>query len=226
MNRHPLYYFFVYSALIIFVLVAGFLIEQLIAQKYRKVMVLVAKHDFPKGTSITDPEEMFETRVISLSDAPPDAVFANEELSGRALTRDIKEGERLLDIDLERPKATGSLGKPAPGRQFIPVLGKTPIDSIQPGSRVDVLEGKRIDVPNPEPKILLRNVLVRAVRPVPKTLEEMLDEKGITHAGWSAFILDITDEEVKALIPSKGIGVEIRATGDIEKADQQAKPSP
>src|SRR6516165_4262856 len=95
MNRHPLYYFFVYFALIIALLVASYLTSQLIAQRSKKVMLVVAKHNYPKGTAITNAEDMFELRDIREADAPSGYLTEVEKLNRMTLNQDIREGEPI-----------------------------------------------------------------------------------------------------------------------------------
>jgi Flp pilus assembly protein CpaB len=102
MKRHPIYHFFVYLALIITVLVAGWLISQLIAARNMKVMVLVAKHYYPKGTAITDPEEFFEFKEFRMSDVPIDAVYFVEQLQNCTLMGDVQEGQAIQFSLLEK----------------------------------------------------------------------------------------------------------------------------
>jgi flagella basal body P-ring formation protein FlgA len=92
------------SILIILCAIAGSLVSELIAERHKKYLILVAKHNYPKGTVITHAEEMFEMRSTPGSELPPLAVFVFEDLQGRSLTRDITAGEPVLLSDLEKTK--------------------------------------------------------------------------------------------------------------------------
>src|SRR5216683_3107413 len=83
-------------------LIGSFLVSQLIAQRKAKVTVVLAKHDYPKGTAIKDPEDMFEKREIPAMECPLYVVLGYQDMGGRTLTRDIRKGELLVTSDLER----------------------------------------------------------------------------------------------------------------------------
>src|SRR6266404_292641 len=85
-------------------LVASYLTSQLIAQKNKRVVLVVAKLDYPKGTIITDPEQMFELREILESDAPPGILTDLEDLQDQTLTNDIRKGEPVQHHYLEETK--------------------------------------------------------------------------------------------------------------------------
>src|SRR5439155_23798932 len=72
-------------------LVSSYLTSQLIAQKNRRVMLVVAKHNYPKGTAISNAEEMFELREIREADAPSGYLTEVEEQNRRILIKDIRE---------------------------------------------------------------------------------------------------------------------------------------
>jgi flagella basal body P-ring formation protein FlgA len=92
------------SILVILCSIAGFLVSELIAQRNKKYLIVVAKRNYPKGTAITNAEEMFEMRSTPGSELPPLAIFFFEDLQGRSLTRDITAGEPILLSDLERTR--------------------------------------------------------------------------------------------------------------------------
>jgi Flp pilus assembly protein CpaB len=104
MSSKAIYNFLIWSALVLFLLIAGFLVTQLILQINAKVMLVVAKHNYPKGTIITNPEEMFETRQFYESDAPQGAISDIEELRNCTLNTDILEGQPVQSFFLERSR--------------------------------------------------------------------------------------------------------------------------
>ncbi|HVH72581.1 MAG TPA: SAF domain-containing protein, partial [Candidatus Dormibacteraeota bacterium] len=92
-----------------------------------KVMLVVAKHDYPQGTAIKDAEDMFEKQEIPASDRPAYAVFDYDDVRGRTLTRDIRKGEFLVESDLERIENVTDLLRltpSGPGRRYLPILAK------------------------------------------------------------------------------------------------------
>jgi hypothetical protein len=115
------YLFLVGSASVLIFLVTSYLVTELIAQRNRIVMLVVAKHDYPKGTTISDPEQMFELRAVFDRDAPGDRVFNVEKLRNHTLTSDIAEGQPVQSSFLEKPKDATSrvkLDPPGPGRKI------------------------------------------------------------------------------------------------------------
>src|SRR5437016_625723 len=126
--------------------VGDFLVGRLFEPRHKKVMLVAAKHDYPKGATITDPEEMFELREFPEFDAPIAAYKDLEEVSSDlVLTNDIHEGQPLQrnsvepqfaktvrDFRLEHP--------PGPGRQYVLItMAKARQGSIQVGTRVDII---------------------------------------------------------------------------------------
>jgi len=93
---------------IILVAAGGYLIVQLIAQRSTKVILLVAKGDYPKGTSIKEPKEMFEFFEIFLRDAPIGFITDFGELQDQTLTKDLRKAEPVqmmfLQISGTKPK--------------------------------------------------------------------------------------------------------------------------
>src|SRR5262245_53026911 len=61
-------------------LVASYLTSQLIAQKNERVVLVVAKQNYSRGSAITNAEEMFELREIRQADAPPGFLTELKEL--------------------------------------------------------------------------------------------------------------------------------------------------
>jgi Flp pilus assembly protein CpaB len=90
--------------LLVLASVGGYLVMQLIEQANKKVMLVVAKQNFPKGTIITNPEEMFEKREFYESDAPQGAISDLEELKNCTLNTDILEGQPVQSFFLERSR--------------------------------------------------------------------------------------------------------------------------
>jgi uncharacterized protein (TIGR03067 family) len=108
MNAKTVCLFFL-TVLIFFV--CGYLFIDLTPQRNNAVVLLVvAKHNYPEGTAITDPEQMFELREISESDAPLSYIVDLEKLRNTTLTSDIRAGEPVAKhFLLETRKLTNRL---------------------------------------------------------------------------------------------------------------------
>jgi len=148
MNAKTIYLALLALLLAIFGTAASYLISQLIAQANKRVSVLVAKQNYPQGTTITNPEKMFELREFREAELPPGVVYDYQDLRGRILTREIGEGELLVFFDLKDPNKapTGQwMGVHEPGNQIVMVMANVRAGSIQAGSRVDVIYGDSKD---------------------------------------------------------------------------------
>ncbi len=215
----------------ILMLAGSYLVSQFIAQSNMKVAPLIAKHNYPKGTTIKDAEGMFEKREIPWSEAPPVAFFTDyEDVRGRTLTRDIREGELLLESDLEKIQDVTDLLRlhpPAPGRKYLPILAKARKDSIRGWTRVDVIQSKSKEDAKAE-TIVLHDILVRAAVPAKlsqERLEKMLGKDGKTDlvALWVAIDVSAAEEaQLAASIEgSKSDFFELRPTGANKKLDEK-----
>ncbi len=136
----------------------------------KTVMLVVAKHDYPAGTIITNPEKMFELREMLEQDAPLSrCTEVGEVPRGSILRDDIHEGEPLKTANVLPPSFAallyyGKLEPPGPGRQYLPItIAQAREESVRVGTRVDVIQSRSKDDPKGESKILLHDVLVRAV---------------------------------------------------------------
>jgi Flp pilus assembly protein CpaB len=184
-------------------LVASYLTSQLIAQKNARILLVVARHNYPSGTAINDPEEMFEIREFPASEAPAGCVTDLEDLRDRTLIKDIREGEPVLTFFLERSQEALKsmlINEPEPGKRAIEVKTLARGGFIKPGSRVDVIYSKSDGDVKAEAKTLLQNVLVRAV-------ERQMPDRG-HNGGFVSLIvtLDVTPEEALVLAPLKEKG--------------------
>jgi len=131
--------------LLVLVSVGGFLVVQLIEQRNKVVAVLVAKHNYPEGTKITDPESMFELREVREVDLPPGVIINHVEVRDRVQARDIREGEPVVVSHLkDRNKISSNrwMGEPEPGKEMILIAAKACEGSIHSGTHVDVVYSK------------------------------------------------------------------------------------
>jgi hypothetical protein len=224
-----------------------FVVSQLIEQRNSTVMLVVAKHDYPKGTIITDPEQMFELREFLDSDAPPDHVSdLDDRLRDLVLRNDIHEGQPLQYSNLEISKGPTNrlkhvrrggelldlvpridLDSPGPGRKYLLIMAKAREHSIRVGTRVDVIQRKSKEDPKAE-TIVLHDVLVRHVEPA-KFPQEMLEKHfkdGKTDLVTLAVVLDVSDAEGAQFVDkdSGSILVELRPSADNKKVDEKNSP--
>jgi len=146
-------------------------------ERNKKVMLVVAKHDYPKGTTITDPEQMFELREFLEADGPFVAFENLDEVSQDfVLIDDIREGQPLTrkSVAFRIAKALMDLTSddpPGPGRAYWAIIdAKAHQGSIRVGSRVDVIDKD----PNGESKIVFHDVVVRYVMAASKNLQEII----------------------------------------------------
>jgi hypothetical protein len=209
-------------------------------QRNKKVMLVVAKHDYPKGTIITDPEEMFELREFLDRDAPIHPFLEGfsevaEAWRGAILTNDIREGQPLQrHISLEPLTfaaliKVGKLEPARPGRVYIPITtAQAREDSLRVGTRVDVIESKSKEDPKDELKILLHDVLLRAVLPA-SFLQGRLEKDGKTNLVALRVLVETSTEEGQAFFASlKQYDIsdffEVRPRVDNRKVDNKNSP--
>jgi hypothetical protein len=228
--KPTIFLFFICILLISFLIGSALPWQPLIEQVYKllgpgnkKVMVVVAKHDYPKGTIITDPEQMFELREFGYFDVQVPFENLGELSQELVLINDIREGEPLTrkSVTYRIIKALFDLTNddpPGPGRDYRALTStRARKGSIRVGTRVDVIE----EDPK-ESKILFHDALVRVVMPGSKTLQEILDEEG--KKDWVALrvIVDTSLEEAKAWRGTRFIFVDLRPTADNKKAEEKS----
>jgi hypothetical protein len=204
-------------------------------------MLVVAKHDYPKGTVITDPEEMFELREFLEKDAPQAAFLdfdagSRGMMRGSILTSDIHVGQPLSLISLESPRTKAlkelkaKLGRPDSGRMFLPISTAQPReDSIRVGTHVDVIQSKSKDDPNGKARILLHDISVRAVIPADKYYQEMLAKQGKTNLVALRVYVDISEVDGQLFLASikeseSPSFLEVQPIGDAKKVDEKNSP--
>jgi len=216
--------------------IGGVFIIRLIEQKNKnviqsneKVTLVVAKHDYPKGTIITDPEQMFELREFLLADRPSVAFEKLEHVgSDGVLINDIREGQPLTRDFVGSPiiKALTDLindDPPGPGRHYKAMTNaRARKESIRVGTHVDVIE----EGPKGESKILFHDAIVRVVMPGPKELQKILDDEGKTD--WVALrvIVNTSLEEAKADRGFRFIFLDLRPTADNKKERKNSAKDP
>jgi Flp pilus assembly protein CpaB len=220
-------------------LVASYLTSQLIAQRNKTVMLVVAKHDYPKGTIIADPDQMFEISEFREIDAPQAAVTdLDEKLRGLTLTSDIREGQPLQRTSLDAPalkrlredlNLLQKLAPPGPGKQHFRMIAKGHEEFVKAGSRVDVIHNRSKEDPKAE-KVLLHNALISLATPGQAILQKIQLGEG-TKDSLPQFdvMLEVSEEEAKILQSATEASLndhelpifELRPSGDKKKVDEK-----
>lgn len=155
-------------------LVASYLTSQLIAQRSREVDLVVAKKAIPQWTPIKNPEEFFEVRKWKEQDAPQGAVSDIKLLKDRVVLKDIEADKPVAETMLQDKNKVGLEGMLDPKSRAIAIVvnaASTAGGFVQPGSKVDVVHTTRTSV-GADPKLVLENVLVRAVDQQPVRPED------------------------------------------------------
>jgi pilus assembly protein CpaB len=155
-------------------LVASYLTSQLIAQKNKKVQLLVAKKAIPQWTPIKNPAEYFEQREWAESDAPQGFVADMKDLQDRVVLKEIAQDTPVAASMLQDKSKVGLEGMLAPKTRGIAITvnaATTAGGFVQPGSHVDVVHTFRAQGTS-DSKMILENVLVRAVDQQPVRPED------------------------------------------------------
>jgi len=135
----------VWAALAVVFGLAAFLLVHGYAQRVqalapalgRPVPVLVATHDLPRGTQLT--EDMLKRLTVPSRFAPPGVVAEPKTASGRVLLAGLAEGEALTVTRLA-PKGAGPIAALVPnGFRAVSVPIELPAGSVHAGDRIDVL---------------------------------------------------------------------------------------
>jgi pilus assembly protein CpaB len=151
-------------------LAASFLTSRLIAERGEpeKVGVLVARHDIPMGTLLTDPEKLFEEKGYTKGEEPRKAIRSLVELKGHRLTR-LVSAEQFVTADDLIDKTKGLEVEPGKRAFTLNVNAASGVAGfVQPHSHVDIISA----VPNANggttSKTILENILVLALDQSPK----------------------------------------------------------
>ncbi|MGE3806348.1 MAG: Flp pilus assembly protein CpaB [Gemmataceae bacterium] len=122
----------------------GYLNNMLTASRCDTITVIVARADLPRWTQVGQPEVLFETRKLSLTQAPARFIplARLEDVKNRPLVRPLAQGQVLTWDDLLDRNHTALDVKLSPGKRAFAI--PTSADSLAalalPGARVDVLQ--------------------------------------------------------------------------------------
>jgi Flp pilus assembly protein CpaB len=199
-------------------LVASYLTSQLIAQKNQKVQLLVAKKAVNQWALIKSPEEMFEVREWPQSEAPSGFMSDIKELKDRQALKDIEQDKPVTTsmlVDKNKLGMEALLQQGTRGLAISVNVASAVAGFIQPGSKVDIVHNIRSGS-NSEAKMVLENVLVRAVDQQPVRPEDKAAMIPTT------VTLQLTPEQSLKLCAYKDSGnltLLLRPIGDDTKVD-------
>jgi pilus assembly protein CpaB len=206
-------------------LAASYMTSRLLADRNEKVKIVVAKKKLNAWYPIKNPEEAFELEERTKNDVPRNAVTKLETIKDFVLIKGIEKGETLVSENvMDRGKGGLDVILP-PGKRAVAV--RTSADTVAgghvlPGSRVDILHTVKRGDKEPECRVILQNILVRAVDLAMSKPEE---RQGVVPA---TVTLEVTPSEATELTKVKDVGsitLALRAMGD-DKVENVAPPPP
>ena len=141
---------------------ASYLVSRLVAGRNATVVVLIARQNQGAFTPIQDPATMFGPKEIPRNEVPKNAVLNMDDLKDRILIRALAVGQLVVADDVQDKNKATIDSEIAPGNRLVAIRTDAAGGSILPGSHVDVYHTTRSG-DQPEAKLLLEGVLVRAV---------------------------------------------------------------
>ncbi len=206
-------------------LVASYLTTQLIASKNATVKILYSKQKLNAYTPIKNAKDMFEEKEVLQNQAPADAVSAAEleKLEGFTLVKDVPENQPLVNSALKDRATMGLEAKISPGMRAVAIntnAAKVGGGFVLPDSHVDVYQTNN-RTQNGDTKLILQNVLVRAVDLLPVRPE---DKPGHVPA---TVTLELSPKDTQKLISATDSGgiitLALRPFGDNSKVMEEGK---
>jgi pilus assembly protein CpaB len=206
-------------------LVASYLTTQLIAQKNATVKILYAKQKINAYTPIKNAKDMFEEKEVLQNQAPADAVTSSEmdKLETFTLVKDIAENQPLVNSALKDKGTMGLEAKITPGMRAVAIntnAAKVAGGFVLTDSHVDVYQTNSRSG-NGETKVLLQNVLVRAVDQMPARPEDKPGHVPTT------VTFELSPKDTRTLIAAADAGavltLALRPFGDNAKIQEEGK---
>jgi len=190
---------------IVFGLAASYLTSQLLAKQQEKVIVLVAKEKLNRWTPLKNLDAQFEPSEILQTDMPKNAVTMDKakEVLNRMLIKNLEKGDKLTFDDLQNKDKGGLETELKEGRRAMAVRisAETGVGGfVLPGSRVDVIHSTREGQRGSEAKVILENILVKAIDLLPVRPEDRPGMVGGTAT------LEVTPQEALKLAGVQGTG--------------------
>jgi pilus assembly protein CpaB len=195
-------------------LVASYMTSRFLASQNEKVQVLVAKSKLGAGTFFKNPEDQFDLEERLKTDSPRNAIMSMDGLKDQILMKSLEKGEVLV-TDYVKNKSEVGLEVVLPaGKRAVAV--RTTQESVaggfvMPGSHVDIIHTMRRGEREPDSRVVLQNILVRAVDLIERRPD---DRSGVVP---STVTLEVTPEEALVLARVKDIGsitLSLRGLGD------------
>jgi pilus assembly protein CpaB len=209
-------------------LAASYMTSRLLADRSEKVNVLVAKQKYAPWTPIKNPEEQFDQEERLKTEVPKTAVVKYEAIKDHVLIKGIDKGEVVVAENL-LSKDKGGLEVLLPqGKRAVAIrttAEKVAGGFVLPGSRVDVYHTLRRGDRESESRVILQNILVRAVDQQAMKPE---DKPGMVPA---TVTLEVTPQQALALARVQDLGsitLALRPYGDdhVDGADYASTPPP
>src|SRR6516162_4245590 len=209
-------------------LAASYMTSRLLADRSEKVMVLIAKQKYAAWTPIKNAEEQFEQEERFKSEVPKNAVVKFEALKDHVLIKGMDKGEVVVAENL-LSKDKGGLEVLLPqGKRAVAIrttAEKVAGGFVMPGSRVDVYHTIRRGEKESDSRVILQNILVRAVDQQAMKPE---DKPGLVPA---TVTLEVTPQQALALARVQDLGsitLALRPYGDdhVDGADYASTPPP
>ena len=209
-------------------LAASYMTSRLLADRSEKVNVLIAKQKYAPWTPIKSPEDQFDQEERLKTEVPKTAVVKYEALKDHVLIRGIDKGEVVVAENL-LSKDKGGLEVLLPqGKRAVAIrttAEKVAGGFVLPGSRVDVFHTMRHGDKESESRVILQNILVRAVDQQAMKPE---DKPGLVPA---TVTLEVTPQQALALARVQDVGsitLALRPDGDdhVENGDYAPPPPP
>jgi Flp pilus assembly protein CpaB len=209
-------------------LAASYMTSRLLADRSEKVNVLVAKQKYAPWTPIKNPEEQFDQEERLKTEVPKTAVVKYEAVKDHVLIKGIDKGEIVVAENL-LSKDKGGLEVLLPqGKRAVAIrttAEKVAGGFVLPGSRVDIYHTLRRGDRESESRVILQNILVRAVDQQAMKPE---DKPGMVPA---TVTLEVTPQQALTLARVQDLGsitLALRPYGDdhVDIGDYAPPPPP
>jgi pilus assembly protein CpaB len=207
---------------------AAFMTSRLLADRNERVAILVAKQKFSPWTVIRNPEEQFELEERLRNEVPKNAVLKFEAVKDHLLIKGLDKGDPVVAENLLSKEKGGMEVMLPQGKRAVAVrttAEKVAGGFVLPGSHVDVIHTLRRGDQQSESRVVLQNILVRAVDQQAMKPE---DRPGLVPA---TVTLEVTPQQALVLARVADVGsvtLALRPTGDdlVQRFDSPAPPKP
>ena len=199
---------------------ASYMTSRLLADRNETVTVLVTKQKLSPWTVIKDPPSMFEVREMPKKDAPKTAILKMEDLQGRILLRALPENQAVMAEDLQPTDKVGMDSTLPPGKRALAIkvdATKVAGGFVLPGSHVDVIHVGRHGSDQVDAKVILEDILVRAVDLQSVKPE---DKPGMVPA---TVTLEVTKDQALALTAVQDTGMITLALRPVGEPDSKTE---